>query len=121
MQEDASQQKLKELQQMVEQQAAEIQRLKTDKDAVEASATQLSSQHAKAEHENKILKRGVAIQQQRQNQMTSELEGARQFKLQAEDRIRKLEQMNLSLQYQFQARSSTGNDFMGFNRPPDVF
>lgn len=121
LQDDASQQKLQELHQMVEQQAAEIQRLKTEKESTEASATQLSSQHAKVEHENKILKRAVAIQQERGTQMNAELEGARQFKVQAEDRIRRLEQMNLSLQYQLQANSSTGNDFMGFSRPPDVY
>jgi len=117
----ASQQKLQELQQMVEAQATEIQRLKSEKDTVEASATQLSAIHAKADHENKILKRAVAIQQERGNQMNAELEGARQFKLQAEDRIRRLEQMNLTLQYQLQATSSSGNDYIGFNRPPDVY
>jgi len=116
----ASSQKLQELQQMVEQQAAEIQRLNSEKETIHTSASQLSAQHAKAEHENKILKRAVAIQQDRGNQMTAELEGGRQFKVAAEDRIRRLEQMNLTLQYQLQANSSTGNDFMGF-RPPDVY
>jgi hypothetical protein len=63
----------------------------------------------------------VAIQQDRQHQVNAELEGARRFKEQAEDRIRRLEQMNLTLQYQLQAQnSSAGNDFMGF-RPPDVY
>lgn len=120
---DASAQKLQELQQMVEQQAAEIQRLKSEKDSVEVSANQLSSQHTKAEHENKILKRAVTIQQERGNQMTAELERANQFKAQAEDRIRRLEQMNVTLQYRLQAISSPqGNDFMGFGpRPPDVY
>mmetsp|Transcript_36650 Transcript_36650/g.62401 ORF Transcript_36650/g.62401 Transcript_36650/m.62401 type:complete len:225 (+) Transcript_36650:152-826(+) len=119
---DASAQKLQELQHMVQQQAAEIERLKSEKESAQASATQLSSQHAKVEGENKILKRAVAIQQERQNHMNAELEGARQFKAQAEDRIRRLEQMNLTLQYQLQANSATGNDFMAFNpRPPDVY
>lgn len=121
-QDDASAQKLQELQQMVEKQAAEIQRLKCEKESAHASASQLSSQHAKVEHENKILKRAVGIQQERQNQVTGELLGARQFKAQAEDRIRRLEQMNLTLQYQMQARSASGDDFMGFSRrPPDVY
>lgn len=120
-QDDASAQKLQELHQMVEQQAAEIQRLKSEKESAQASASHLSSHHAKVEHENKILKRAVTIQQDRQHQMTAELEGARQFKVEAEDRIRRLEQMNLTLQYQLQASSATGNDFMGFQRPPDVY
>ncbi|KAL7554310.1 hypothetical protein ACHAWF_017748 [Thalassiosira exigua] len=119
---DATAQKLQELQHMVEQQAAEIHRLKSAKESAEASASQLSSQHAKVEQENKILKCAVAIQQDRQNHMTAELEGARQFKSQAEDRIRRLEQMNLTLQYQLQASSSTANDFLGMPpRPPDVY
>lgn len=62
----------------------------------------------------------MTIQQDRQHQVHAELEGARSFKEQAEDRIRRLEQMNLSLQYQLQAQNSAGNDFMGF-RPPDVY
>ncbi|KAL9190744.1 hypothetical protein ACHAXT_000450 [Thalassiosira profunda] len=119
---DGSSQKLQQLQQVVDQQAAEIHRLKSERDSLQASATNLSSQHAKVEQENKILKRAVAIQQERGNQANSELEGARQFKAQAEERIRRLEQMNLTLQYQLQAQSSSENDFIGFNpRPPDVY
>ncbi len=109
-----SAQRLQELQHVVEQQAAEIQRLTSEKDSALRSASDLSSQHSKVEHENKILKRAVAIQQERQNQMSAELEGARQYKLEAEDRIRRLEQMNLTLQYQLrQSNSTPGNDFMG--------
>ena len=63
----------------------------------------------------------MAIQQDRQHQVNADLEGARAFKDQAEDRIRRLEQMILTLQYQLQAQGNTaGNDFMGF-RPPDVY
>jgi len=121
-QDDACAQKLRELQQVVEQQAAEIQRLKSEKESTHTLASQISSKHAKVEHENKILKRAVAIQQERQNQMTGELEAARLFKAGAEDRIRRLEQMNLTLQYQMQAKSTSGDDFMGIGRrPPDVY
>lgn len=121
-QDDASAQKLQELQAMVEQQAAEIQRLKSEKESVEASASQLSSQQQPILHENKILKRAVAIQQERQNQMTAEVEGARRFKTEAEERIRRLEQLNLTLQYRLQANMASGNDFMWSSpRPPDVY
>lgn len=120
-QDDGSAQKLQELQQMLAQQATEIQRLKSEKDSVQASVSQLVSKHAKLEHENKILKRAVAIQNGREQQMTAEVDGARQFKVQAEDRVRRLEQMNLTLQYQLQAQNSApSNDFMGM-RPPDVY
>ena len=83
----------------------------------------LRSQNQKVENENRILKRAVTIQQDRQHQLNEELEGARRFKEQAEERIRRLEQMNVTLQYQLQAQnSSAGNDFMGFSpRPPDVY
>ncbi len=109
-----SAQRLLDLQHVVEQQAAEIQRLTSENDSAQRSTAELSSQHSKVEHENKILKRAVAIQQERQNQLSAELEGARQFKLEAEDRIHRLEQMNLTLQYQLQqSNSSPGNDFMG--------
>jgi len=119
---DASAQKLRDLQRVVEQQAAEIQRLKCEQESALASASQFSSKHVKVEHENKILKRAVAIQHDRQNQMAGELQGARQFKAEAEDRIRRLEHMNLTLQYQMQAKSPSGDDFMGIGRrPPDVY
>ncbi|KAL7468435.1 hypothetical protein ACHAXS_008659 [Conticribra weissflogii] len=115
--------KLDELQQLVGRQASEIERIKNEKNAAEASAAELSAQNEKVEHENKILKRAVTIQQERQNQMSSELDAARRFRVEAEDRIRRLEQVNLTLQYQLQAaNSSSGNDFMGFSpRPPDVY
>lgn len=98
----------------MQQQAAQIDHLKTENGS-------LQTQNQKVEGENRILKRAVTIQQDRQHQVHAELEGARTFKEQAEDRIRRLEQMILTLQYQLQAQgSSAGNDFMAF-RPPDVY
>ena len=83
----------------------------------------LKSEHDKVLSENKILKKAVTIQQERQNQAASEIEAARQFKFDAEARIKKLEQIILSLRYHLQAQQSNpGNDFMGFPpRPPDVY
>ena len=106
-------QKIQELQQVVQQQAAQIDHLKSENES-------LHTQNQKVENENRILKRAVTIQQDRQHQVNAELEGARTFKEQAEERIRRLEQMNLTLQYQLQAQNSSGNDFMAF-RPPDVY
>jgi len=119
-----SAQKVQELQQVVNQQSIEIQRLKSEKETIQSTAQQLSTQNAKVEHENKILKRAVTIQQERGNQMNVELENARQYKVNAEECIRRLEQHNRSLQYQLQANTVGGSDFMGSNfppRPPDVY
>jgi len=112
-----------DLQRLVEHQASEIQRLKSEKDAADSSVSELKSSHEKAVNENKILKKAVTIQQERQKQALSELDAARKFKAEAEDRIRKLEQMNLTLRYHLQAQQPpVSNDFMGFSpRPPDVF
>ena len=117
----SSQRKLEELQQVIEQQATEIEQHKAEKEATRATSAGLSSQNEKVENENRILKRAVTIQQERQHQMNSELDAARRFKIEAEDRIRRLEQMNLSLQYQLQTMNScSGNDFMR-HHPPDVY
>ena len=83
---------MQELQVILEQQAAEIQRLKSEKESLQALASQLSSHQATVVNENKILTRPIAIQQERQSHMTTELEGGMQFKVEAEDRIFMLEQ-----------------------------
>lgn len=119
----AKQQIALELQRVVDQQAAEIERLKSEKQSVESSYAELKSHHEKISGENRILKKAVTIQQERQNQAVQEIEAACKYRAEAEERIRKLEQMNLTLQYHLQSQSScNGNDFMGINpRPPDVF
>ena len=112
-----------DLQRVVETQAVEIESLKSDKASAESSINFLKAEHEKVLNENKILKRAVAIQQERQNQTASEIEAARQYKIEAESAINKLNQIILSLRYHLQAQPShPGNDFMGFPpRPPDVF
>ena len=64
----------------------------------------------------------MAIQNERQSHLNHEVEGAKRIHAEACEKIRRLEQMNLTLQYQLQAQGSGGNDFMGFDhRPPDVY
>eukprot|EP00566_Odontella_aurita_P028623 CAMPEP_0113590692 /NCGR_PEP_ID=MMETSP0015_2-20120614/36823_1 /TAXON_ID=2838 /ORGANISM="Odontella" /LENGTH=195 /DNA_ID=CAMNT_0000496927 /DNA_START=178 /DNA_END=766 /DNA_ORIENTATION=+ /assembly_acc=CAM_ASM_000160 len=117
----AQQKIIADLQRLVDHQATEIERLKAEKNAVESAASELKSSHDKAVNENRILKKAVTIQQERQKQASSEIESARGFRAEAEDRIRKLEQMNLTLRYHLQAQQpAIGNDFMG-SRPPDVY
>ena len=121
-QEQQHQKEVDDLRRHIDHQSSEINRLTSEKDQAVAERDALRTEHDRATSENRILKKAVAIQQERGNQANSELEGARQFKAQAEERIRRLEQMNLTLQYQLQAQSSSGNDFIGFNpRPPDVY
>ena len=111
-----------DLQRIVETQSSEIEYLKNAKSTLESSLASLKSEHEKTLHENRILKRAVTIQQERQNQAASDLEAARQYKADAEQNIRRLEQMILSLRYHLQAQSHPGNDFMGFPpQPPDVY
>lgn len=110
-------------QKIIQGQAAEIECLKHQKASLETSLCSLKSEHDKVLNENKILKRAVTIQQERQNQAAGEIEAARQFKVEADDRIKKMEQIILSLRYHLQTQQSTpSNDFMGFPpRPPDVY
>mmetsp|Transcript_1322 Transcript_1322/g.3369 ORF Transcript_1322/g.3369 Transcript_1322/m.3369 type:complete len:122 (-) Transcript_1322:246-611(-) len=113
---------INELQNVVNSQGAEIEGLKSEKAGLEDSFNRLKTEHDKVVNENKTLKRAVVIQQERQNQALSEINAGRQFKAQAEDRIKKLEQLVLSLRYHLQAQqhNTPGNDFMGY-RPPDVY
>ena len=104
-------------------QAQEIETLKSDKANIESSLNRMKGEQEKILNENRILKRAVTIQQERQNQAMSEIGAARQFKFEAEDRIKKLEHLISSLRYHLQTQQSNpGNDFMGFPpRPPDVY
>lgn len=111
-----------DLQNIVHSQGAEIQSLKSEKAGLENSLNTLTTEHDRVLNENKMLKRAVIIQQERQTQALSEINAGRQFKAEAEDRIKKLEQLVLSLRYHLQAQqhNTPGNDFMGY-RPPDVY
>jgi len=113
----------KHVQQTIDRQTTDIQRLTSENSAVLHSLNELKVTHEKTVSENKILKRAVTIQQERQNQAATELNAAHKYKGDAEEKMRKLEQIILSLRYHLQAQQPcTGNDFMGLNqRPPDVF
>eukprot|EP00978_Attheya_sp_CCMP212_P047119 scaffold421233_cov53-Attheya_sp.AAC.2 len=111
-----------DLQRVIDQQHAEMERLKSEKAAVDASYELLKRDHEKISNENRILKRAVTIQQERQNLAASEIEAARRYGQEADQKSKRLEQMNLTLQYHLQAQQTPSNDFMNFNqRPPDVF
>eukprot|EP00594_Rhizosolenia_setigera_P002830 CAMPEP_0178939442 /NCGR_PEP_ID=MMETSP0789-20121207/213_1 /TAXON_ID=3005 /ORGANISM="Rhizosolenia setigera, Strain CCMP 1694" /LENGTH=180 /DNA_ID=CAMNT_0020618285 /DNA_START=350 /DNA_END=892 /DNA_ORIENTATION=- len=116
-----------DLQRIVQEQSSEISRIQSEKQnakgEIAATMENLRAQHEKILGENKILKRAVAIQQERQNQAASEIEAACKYRKEAEERIKRLEQMNMTLQFHLQQQTAPiGNDFMGFSpRPPDIY
>mmetsp|Transcript_6472 Transcript_6472/g.9469 ORF Transcript_6472/g.9469 Transcript_6472/m.9469 type:complete len:208 (+) Transcript_6472:125-748(+) len=103
------------LQSIIDRQNAEIQKLREEKATIETSYHQLSASNEKSQNENKVLKKVLAIKQQRQDQFVSELESARRYKEQAEQLIAVLRQ-------HLHAQQSHANGNMGFNTgPPNVF
>jgi len=112
-----------ELRRLVDHQASEIERLKSSNNTNEDTIVKCKAENERVVNENRILKRAVAIQQERQNQAANELEAARRYKAETDERICRLEQMNLTLRYRLEASTpSYGNDFMRFSpQPPDVF
>jgi hypothetical protein len=115
-----------EIQRVVEEQAATIESLKKDKTLLETSLGKLQTDHDRVIKENHVLRKAFQIQQERQSHAEQELETAKQYKAGAEEQIKKLDQIILSLRYHLQAQqhnNSTNNDFMGLSshRPPDVY
>eukprot|EP00934_Nitzschia_sp_Nitz4_P005482 Nitzschia sp. Nitz4//scaffold232_size35869//21134//21924//NITZ4_007808-RA/size35869-processed-gene-0.61-mRNA-1//1//CDS//3329543333//5472//frame0 len=112
-----------DLQRVVQSQAAEIDGLQHEKVSLTNSLDALKEEHAKVVNENKILKKAVTIQQERQNHAAAEIEAARRYKVDADGKIKQLEQIIYQLRYHLQAQqSNASNDFMGFPpRHPDVF
>mmetsp|Transcript_22092 Transcript_22092/g.32896 ORF Transcript_22092/g.32896 Transcript_22092/m.32896 type:complete len:83 (+) Transcript_22092:540-788(+) len=82
----------------------------------------MKAENEKVASENKILKRAVTIQQERQHHANSQIEAANRYKEGAEEKMRMMEQMILTLRYHLSQLSSNspGNDFMT-PRPPDVY
>jgi septal ring factor EnvC (AmiA/AmiB activator) len=118
---DASSPVHHDLNRVVGEQASIIESLKKDKSTVESSLASLKTDHEKISKENALFRRAVTIQQDRQNQAENQIKAAHQYRAGAEDQIKKMEQVILSLRYHLQTQQqSYGNDFMG-NRPPDVF
>jgi hypothetical protein len=118
---DGSSSPHQDISRVVEEQASLIDSLKSDKSNLEAALSSLTADHGRVAKENQLLRKAVNIQQDRHTQAVLEVKEARKNREEAEERIRKLEQMILSLRYHLQAQQTTiGNDFMGM-RPPDVF
>jgi chromosome segregation ATPase len=111
-----------DLSRVVQEQAEEIENLKNEKSSLQAALQELKSENEKVVNENRILKRAVTIQQERQNHAASELEAARRYKVDTDEKMRVLEQMVITLRYHLEAQSSPPFDsFMDTHRPPDVY
>jgi len=117
--------KIIELQNTLSRQSHELSTLKSQHAAALSSHADLSNTNAQLTNENKILKRAVTIQQDRQTQLSNEINEYKRWNEEAKDTIRRLEQTNGTLRYQLQAlgnRTNDRDDFMGgFHRPPDVY
>uniref|UniRef100_A0A7S1E6P2 Uncharacterized protein n=1 Tax=Thalassionema nitzschioides TaxID=33649 RepID=A0A7S1E6P2_9STRA len=105
---------------LIEEQASEIERLKTENSKLISSLNEVKSAHDKAVHENTLLKRMVTKQHERTTQAQSELDAAKKYKQETDESMSKMEQMILQLRYHLQAQESHANNFMGY-RPPDVY
>lgn len=111
-----------DLQAIVEKQNKELERVRVEKTDMELRVSEMKNFLEKTSNENRILKRAVTIQQERQNAATSELNAACKYRSEAEERIRRLEQMVNNLRFHLQATNrGPVNDFMGFGpQPPGV-
>jgi chromosome segregation ATPase len=112
-----------DIQRVMDEQAATIESLKKDKTTLETNLGKLQTDHERVVKENQVLRKAFQIQQERQSHAGQELETAKQYKAGAEEQIKKLDQIILSLRYHLQAQQHVSNDdFMGLShRPPDVY
>lgn len=102
-----------DLSRTLEAQASEISNLKNSKSNLETTLSVLKSGNEKVVHENKILKRAVTIQNERQQYAARDLDQARQYRTSALNEIKKLEHIILSLRYHLQTQQqyNTENAF----------
>jgi glycerol-3-phosphate dehydrogenase len=110
-----------DLKKVATEQVSLIESLKLDKSELETKLNSLKTDQERVMKENQILRRAVMIQQERHTTSENELKVAHKQKEDADERIRSLEQMILSLRYRLQAQQShCESDFM-HHRSPDVF
>ena len=114
-----AQKKHEDLERVIQEQASLIESLQADKVDIEKSLASFKSDHERITKDNGILRKAVAIQEERRLHLEQEVKAA---KVQSDERIRGLEQIVLTLRYHLQASQSNvvANDFMQ-QRPPDVY
>lgn len=87
----------------------------------EAATGVLTRELEQMQHENKILKRAVTIQDGRYKEIESQLSSLQQIASQGAEYVKRLEQINYALGVRVQQMGQSNNDFLGGLRPPDVF
>jgi hypothetical protein len=118
-QQQQTQKKHEELERVIQEQASLIESLQADKVGIEKSFASLKTDHERITKDNGILRKAVAIQEERRLHLEQEVKTT---KVQSDERIRGLEQIVMTLRYHLQASQSNvvANDFM-HQRPPDVY
>jgi hypothetical protein len=94
----------------------EFQKLKSEKESVVHAYTELSATHEKVQNENKVLKKVVAIKQERQDQYIAELDNLKRHKEYSDNLI-------TAMRNHIQNQQLHSNSGLGFNSggPPNVY
>ena len=104
------------LQHTIDRQTVEFQKLKSEKESVVHAYKELSATHEKVQNENKVLKKVVAIKQERQDQYIAELDNLKRHKEYSDNLI-------TAMRNHIQNQQLHSNSGMGFNSggPPNVY
>jgi len=114
-------QEVNRLQAILTKQKSELDQTKSEKEGIQKEAQKMSVHLEKATHENRILKRAVAIQQERQTLAAAENENLKKLNMQAGEHIQRCEREILMLRAHVGVQNAPAG-FMGFGpRPPDVY
>ncbi|CAM9775405.1 unnamed protein product [Choristocarpus tenellus] len=100
----------------------ELQKLRNENTRLGGGLGACQKEVERLQGENRILKRGMTIQNNKCRETEGQLHALQQAALQAAEYMKRLEQTNYALSVRVQAIGNSGaNDFMGGQRPPDVF
>jgi len=104
------------LQHAIDRQTVEIQKLKSEKESVVHAYKELNATHEKVQNENKVLKKVVAIKQERQDQYIAELDNLKRHKEYSDNLI-------AAMRNHIQNQQLHSNSGMGFDSggPPNVY
>jgi chromosome segregation ATPase len=110
-----------ELKKALNEHVTTIESLRSEKSELQSSFQSMKTDHDRVVKENTILRRAVTIQQERHTNAENELKVTRKQQTDAQERIRSLEQVILSLRYHLQTQQNHHESDFLQNRSPDVF